>query len=309
MDAKAASQAALSQLVGHAFASLLTDVGRARGILHDAIPGLIKSFNGLRDDLSAQSTELVEVSRELQGKSGQKGFLENMRNVLDTFVQDLVKVSHNSMQLVERVEALGVDVTQIVTHVGEIESMAKATRLIALNARIEAHRAGDAGKTFRVVADEVKTLADEAAGFSGEIRDVVDRAHARLDEARIATVALASHDLNSVLEAQQGVMHTVERLGATNLRVTQSLERFHANVDAAIRALQFEDMLNQLLVSVEGRMGHVRDLWTTWLAVQGTNSEQAWRELDTLLARVKPHLERESTVQQQSMTTGTVELF
>jgi methyl-accepting chemotaxis protein len=303
------SQAALSQLLGHAFASLVADVARSRNILHDAIPGLIASFNGLREDLSAQSKELVEVSRQLQGTSGGKGFLAQMRGVLDVFVSDLVKVSHSSMQLVEKVEALGEDVTQIVTNVGQIESMAKATRLIALNARIEAHRAGDAGKTFRVVADEVKTLADEAAGFSGQIRDVVQRAHQRLDEARESTAALASHDLNSVLEAQQGVLGTVERLDETNVRVAHSLERFHANVDAAIRALQFEDILNQLLSSVESRLGSVSELWTTWLAAQGSDSTSAWREVDALVAKMRPELETASAVQQGSMTTGTAELF
>lgn len=307
IDAK--SQAALSQLIGHAFAELVADVGRSRAILHDAIPGLISSFNGLRDDLAAQSKELTEVSNQLQGHDGQRGFLTQMRGVLDSFVADLVQVSHNSMQLVEKVDALGGDVNAIVANVSEIESMAKATRLIALNARIEAHRAGDAGKTFRVVADEVKTLADEAGVFSGQIREVVERAHQRLREASQATTALASHDLNSALEAQRGVIETVEKLDATNGRVSVSLSRFHENVAAAIRALQFEDILNQLLTSVAGRLDRLRDVWTQWLAAQTADSPEAWTEFAQLMARVRPELERQSVVQQESMRTGTAELF
>jgi methyl-accepting chemotaxis protein len=303
------TEAALSQLVGHAFASLLTDVSRSRAILHEAVPGLIASFHGLREGLAAQSAELVEVSQQLQGTAGGAGFLAQMRTVLETFVSDLVTVSHHSIVLVQRVDALNVDVKQIVTHVGSIESMAKATRLIALNARIEAHRAGEAGQTFRVVADEVKTLADQAREFSGQIRDVVDRAHERLDAARTATVALASHDLTSVLEAQRGVLATVERLNATNARVSASLERFHANVDGAIRALQFEDILTQLLATIERRLGNVRDLWLQWLAAQGADSPAQWTEFATLLAKIRPELERASTVEQESMQTGTAELF
>jgi methyl-accepting chemotaxis protein len=303
------TNAALSQLLGHVFEALIKDVARSRGLLHEAIPALITSFNGFRADLEAQSLELAEVSKELQGSTGSQGFLEQMRTVLDTFVSDLVTVSHSSMKLVQRVDGLGVDVDEIVTRVGHIESMAKSTRLIALNARIEAHRAGEAGKTFRVVADEVKALADDAAEFSQQIRDVVSRAHASLAEAKSAVSILASHDLNSVLEAQRGVMATVEKLDVSNGHVAKSLERFHANVDMAIKALQFEDILNQLLGGVSDRLGSLRDLWTHWLAAQNAPTPAAWGELDRLVAELTPSLKKPSNVTVGTMTAGTAELF
>jgi methyl-accepting chemotaxis protein len=303
------TNAALSQLLGHVFDALVKDVANSRSILHEAIPNLITSFNGLRDDLTTQSKELQEVSRELQGTDSQQGFLATMRGVLDTFVSDLVTVSHSSMRLVERVEGLGCDVDEIITRVGHIESMARATRLIALNARIEAHRAGEAGKTFRVVADEVKTLADDAGEFSQQIRDVVNRAHLSLAEAKTAVTGLASHDLNAVLEAQKGVVGTVEKLDATNLRVADSLDRFHANVDVAIKALQFEDILNQLLTGIGDRLGHLRDLWTQWLAAQAAGTPGAWTQLEAVMAEVSPQLQKPSAAQQTSLAAGTAELF
>jgi methyl-accepting chemotaxis protein len=303
------TNAALSQLLGHVFEALIRDVARSRSLLHEAIPSLITSFNGFRADLEAQSRELQEVARELQGAGGSQGFLAQMRSVLDTFVADLVTVSHSSMKLVQRVDGLGTDVDEIVNRVSHIESMAKSTRLIALNARIEAHRAGEAGKTFRVVADEVKALADDAADFSQQIRDVVTRAHESLAEAKVAVSSLASHDLNSVLEAQRGVMATVEKLDASNVHVAQSLERFHANVDLAIKALQFEDILNQLLGSVGDRLGSLRDLWTHWLAAQTAATPGAWRDLERLLVELGPALQKPSAVQQGSMAVGTAELF
>jgi methyl-accepting chemotaxis protein len=303
------TNAALSQLLGHVFEALLRDVARSRSLLHEAIPSLIISFNGFRADLESQSRELQEVARELQGTAGSKGFLEQMRSVLDSFVSDLVTVSHCSMKLVQRVDGLGTDVDEIVNRVSHIESMAKSTRLIALNARIEAHRAGEAGKTFRVVADEVKALADDAAEFSQQIRDVVTRAHESLAEAKVAVSSLASHDLTSVLEAQRGVMATVEKLEASNGHVAQSLVRFHANVDLAIKALQFEDILNQLLGSVGDRLGSLRDLWTHWLAAQTAATPGAWSDLERLLGELRPGLEKPSAVQQGSMAVGTAELF
>jgi len=100
-----------------------------------------------------------------------------MRSVLDIFVKDLVTVSHNSMRLVARVEALGSDIEEIVTDVGHIESLAKSTRLIALNARIEAHRAGEAGKTFRVWPTRSSPWPTDASECLRQIRDVVQGTH------------------------------------------------------------------------------------------------------------------------------------
>jgi methyl-accepting chemotaxis protein len=229
--------------------------------------------------------------------------------VLDGFVNDLVKVSHSSMQLVGRVEALGTEIDVIVSHVNHIETLAKSTRLVALNARIEAHRAGDAGKTFRVVADEVKNLADDAAQFSQQIRDVVGRAHVGLAEAKVSVTALASHDLNSILTVHREVMTTIGRIDATNERMSSNLQRFHANVDVAIRALQFEDIVTQLLTSIEQRMGSAQSLFVTWLAARASTQPEVWAALQQAMTKLEPELNKKSAVQQTSMTTGTAELF
>ncbi len=301
---------ALSQLMGNAFATLIADVERARAIVAEAVPNLTVSFHGLRDDLAAQVTELLAVSVALKGEGGAKvGFLDQMRSVLDSFVGDLVNVSHSSMQLVGRVETLGSEIDTIVSYVNQIETLAKSTRLVALNARIEAHRAGDAGKTFRVVADEVKLLADDAAQFSQQIRDVVSRAHIGLNEARNSVTALASHDLNSILNVHKEVMETIGRIDATNSRMTDSLKRFHANVDLAIRTLQFEDILNQLLSSISARMGQTQQLWASWLTTRVSTNPEAWSELQATITRIEPQLTKPSAVQQTSMTTGSAELF
>jgi methyl-accepting chemotaxis protein len=299
----------VTQLMGQAFNSLVDDLGRARGLLRDAIPGLVTSFNGLRTELRSQQVALTAVSEQLQGGANGPGFLARMGTVVDQFVSDLVTVSHGSMQLVERVELLGTEVDSIVGYVARIESLAKETRFVALNARIEAHRSGDAGKTFRVVADEVKALADDAGAFSGQIRDVVQRCHERLAEARTSVGSLASHDMTGALEAQRAVMSTVARLDESNGRVVDTLKLIDEHIDASIRALQFEDILSQLLTSVQGRMGLLRDLWLQWLSAQGAGSDEGWGRLEASLAELSTQLKKPQAVNQDSMAAGTTELF
>ncbi len=94
---------------------------------------------------------------------------------------ELLKQVRRQSELLTRL----LDRMQAVTKVSDvIEGIAAQTRLLALNATLEAVRAGDAGRGFKVVADEVRKLAHESAGRSAEIRDLAASVAADLEPAR-----------------------------------------------------------------------------------------------------------------------------
>ncbi|GAA2612200.1 methyl-accepting chemotaxis protein [Paractinoplanes durhamensis] len=93
-------------------------------------------------------------------------------NGLADFARTAVTEAEHGM---ETVHSLRTAADQILTAVDLINQVAKQTRLLALNATIEAARAGEAGLGFSVVAGEVKTLADETSGSSGEIMGQVTK--------------------------------------------------------------------------------------------------------------------------------------
>ncbi|MER2560413.1 MAG: methyl-accepting chemotaxis protein [Myxococcaceae bacterium] len=271
------SSETLSQLVGQTLTGVAEDLAAARLAVRNGVARLTGNFYEFRDRLKLQGEELQAVARTLEGdkERGDAGFIQDMNDIVTRFVDDLVMVSASSVRLVQRVDEMGTDIEQVMRNLERIESLASETRFIALNARIEAHRAGDVGMTFRVVADEVKSLADDATSFSAQIRDLVERTQGRLFESRLTVGKLASHDMNGALEAQRQVLHALEQLGATNSRVSGSLVEVEKQVTETVRALQFEDMVTQLLDAASRRLEAVRSLWLEWVAHAPATAERA----------------------------------
>lgn len=281
------------------FEGLISDVGRAQGILRDAMPAILQSFQSLSAQVRDQVSVIDQLSTQL--KSSEGGFIATMRGIVDTFVRDLVMISQQSMKIVDRVTLMGRDVDQVILNVGEIEEMARTTRFIALNAHIEAHRS-EAGSTFRVVADEVKRLAGDAQEFSGQIRVAVDRARERLNETRELVSKLASHDMNHALSAQAGLLATVEKVNEANAQLVVTLKSLEQSVETATRALQFDDILMQLLGSIGERIGLLQSVWLDSL---GGDPEKLVRAFE----RQRAALEKKQAVTQSNLDAGTVELF
>jgi methyl-accepting chemotaxis protein len=131
----------------------------------------------------------------------------------DTLARDAVSQASASR---EGIEALTEAADQIGDFVGVISGLAEQTNLLALNATIEAARAGEAGKGFAVVASEVKALAEQTNKSTTEIAERVQAIQERTGEAAatIAAVADAIDRLGEVTAAVAAAME--EQRASTN---------------------------------------------------------------------------------------------
>ncbi|MBD5129946.1 MAG: hypothetical protein HDT43_08485 [Ruminococcaceae bacterium] len=132
----------------------------------------------LAESCTEQATAITDLQDDI--KSTNQLTRENAENArhaseLSDSIHNEVVISKEKMQeLVEAMKAIYEASEKVSGVIANIESLAKQTNLLAINATIEAKRAGEAGKSFAVVASSVKDLADKSALSATQTKSLID---------------------------------------------------------------------------------------------------------------------------------------
>lgn len=129
-----------------------------------------------------------------------------------------------------KVAELGQQSDEIRSIVGLIQSIADQTNLLALNAAIEAARAGEQGRGFAVVADEVRLLAQRTTQSTQEIASKIQGIQSNVK----AVVAIMDHNVEQVTQGEQLASHGAEAI-STIQKATEEVVSIVRNISDAVR--------------------------------------------------------------------------
>lgn len=311
------------------------EVARTQAIFNDAIGALIGSFQGINGQVQRQHALGLQIvsgaSADGTGGVGEfEQFATKTSDTLRQFVDSVIENSRVAMGLVEMTERISTQMREVRGRLGEIEGIAKQTNLLALNAAIEAARAGEAGRGFAVVADEVRDLSGRTNHFSQQIRAALNNMQVHIDASEKAIHQMAAQDMTFALTSKVDVENAMTGIEEINRRTGDSVselnliaEQVENSVNQAVMSLQFQDMVTQLLGHVMRRLDIldevVGDEQQMAVALRDTsdpmstvNTLDALREhvesLSQKLITLKKGVDH-NPVRQTGYSSGDVELF
>ena len=155
-------------------------------------------------DNLARNMEKFEKTIEHAGKvvTSAKNQADEGEKKVSQAVRQMELIEQSVSESAKVIEELGRESDRIGTIVDAISEIAEQTNLLALNAAIEAARAGEHGRGFAVVADEVRKLAEQSSESAGEIAGLIG--------------SIQSRAKNAVSVMQEGVMQVQNGVGAVN---------------------------------------------------------------------------------------------
>ncbi len=232
----------------------------------DQVADNVSSLSTITEETASSMSEMDAAIHEIETHTTETSSLgENVMRDAEVGARDVKRttegmhkieeVIQHAHQVIDKLGERGEEIGKVVQVIDEV---ATQTNLLALNAAIIAAQAGEHGRSFGVVADEIKQLADRTAGSTREITQLVQGVQ---DESKQAVGAIgegsrsvsdgvslseqASGALTKILESTQQAVERIKEIARTTMEQTSSTRQ----VSQAIE--QVAEMVNQISIATQ----------------------------------------------------------
>jgi methyl-accepting chemotaxis protein len=256
----------------------VSQAGQVTDQLNEAIRQVASSAQTVTKD-SAQAME--------QSRKGAR----TVDNTIEGMQQIKTKVALSASKM----EELGERSAHIGTIVETIQDISSQTNLLALNAAIEAARAGEHGKGFAVVADEVRKLAERASSATKEISELIRGIQSTVDEA-VAAMGESAREV----EAEVAKANSA---GEALASILNSAESVNSQAEQTTQAAAMMSVAARKLIASMGSVSAVLEEYAAVASEMAVNSDHVTAEVENIAGVSE---ENSASIEGVNLRTGEV---
>lgn len=231
----------------------------SRQQMEDAVSQLSQRFSGIVDKLdSAVRTTASTTSSIDDEQGGLLAVFAKSERELGAVVASLESAMSSKTEMLTKVQSLDQFIRELQQMATDVASIAAQTNLLAINAAIEAAHAGENGRGFSVLAQEVRKLSALSGETGKRITDKVALINAAISETRDIAQAAAAEESRAMTDSQATISSVLAEFRAVTDTLVASTgllrdgsQDIKSEISDALVQLQFQDRVNQIMSHVK----------------------------------------------------------